>query len=339
MKRIPSPLGAALLGASSLVITPFVALGVYLPILLVQAASESALDSLGQVFHLQDMGRLFLLILVVVFLVWLAGIVGAVFISWVLYRSKRLAALTLASAMAIQLVGAIVWNAIEAQVHKNDKSDLAAEGAAFAALRKQIDGYADLGPPVARVTGRHDDWEDDRRAFGPYYESLTVSVPIRVRRAGTYRLRVHYEYMRECAYRYLGDQEETRALACGQETVQVSFPRGLYRSSEYTGSLTSVRAYYVLSRREFLELAKPNLHMSPRGLRNLEKELGRLDARAHGHNWEEYVDSSGTFTPRPAVLPPLPPELVRRYEHQGHGYSRNDRGQLTRRIRPRALGR
>ena len=96
-----------LLGALTIVVTPLITFLVALPFLVLTGFRQGAgVELIAKVFHLEGLGGYFGAIMILGGLFWLLGLLTLGFLSWQLYRDRRLAALTMASAFAFQAAGA-----------------------------------------------------------------------------------------------------------------------------------------------------------------------------------------------------------------------------------------
>lgn len=278
-----------LLGASTVVVTPLL---IFALSRLLRFLGASALELLADVFQLQDMAGFFIATVLLSALCWLLGSALTAFVSWRAYQSKRLAALTLAVGLCLQL-GLAVFRIYS---NTSNGAETASLDSAFKAVESSFERYAALSPPEVSVRERHDDWGDDFPEFGPYFAYLDVAVPITVHRPGTYRFYVEYKPILKSIYPT--DVQLTRRLATGRDTLRVAFQPGMYRSPAYTGGLASVKAYCLVSPGEILDLAMPTLHLSGRRLRELESAWNQHSAMVP--TVEKFVDSAGTAYPQHA---------------------------------------
>lgn len=278
-----------LLGALTVAVTPLLIFALS-RLLFLRFLRTSALELLAHVFQLQDMAGFFMATALLMALCWLLGSASTAFISWRAYRSKRLAALTLAVGLCLQL-GLTVFKIYSITSNGDETAGL---DAAFKTVESSFERYAALSPPEVSVRERHDDWGDDFPEFGPYFAHLEVAVPITVHRPGTYRFYVEYKPMLKSIYPT--DLQLTRTLLAGRDTVLVAFQPGMYRSPAYTGGLASVKAYCLVSPGEILDLAMPTLHLSRGRLRELESTWNKDSAMVPAV--EEFVDSAGTAYPQ-----------------------------------------
>jgi len=246
----------------------------------------SALELLGRLLQLQDMAGLFVATALLTGMCWLLGSGTMAFLSWSAYRSRRLAALTLAVGLGLQL-GFTVFKIYVGMSHGDE---MAGMDSAFKEVESSFERYAALGPPEVSVRERHDNWGDDFPDFGPYFAYLEVAVPITVRRPGTYRFYVRYEPLLKSIYPT--DTQVTRTLPAGRDTLRVRFEPGMYRSPAYTGGLAWVKAYRLVSSAQLFDLAMPALHLSERRNRELESTWKKDSAMIPAI--EEFVDSAGT---------------------------------------------
>ena len=299
------------MGALTYMVTPLTTLVVALPFLLMTGFREGAgLEVIAKALHLEGLGGFFVAMMILGLLFWLFGILATGFISWRVYRSRSLAALTMAAAFGFQVVGAVVTYAARTWT---EGRDIATMDSAFEAADARIRDFASLGAPEVSVRGRRDHWGDSYPQFGPYYEYMDVALPVLVRQPGTYHVEAQYQGAHPEIYNSGSSLDTTLALQAGRDTLRLSFRASMYRSPAYTGGRAWAETRYVMTDLDYLAMAMPMMRIAGGRRRELEKEFQKYGRMTR----EEFVDSSSVAIPQSITNYIPPPDPPNDYDDRG----------------------
>jgi hypothetical protein len=155
-------------------------------------------------------------------LIAIAGDAIVAFASYRVFRSRGLAALTLATALATQAVALGLDNHARSRAAARSNAERDSLGAELDHL---VQGYATMGAIAYEVRDPNDQLDNRRPELGPIYRRLTLKVPVAVRESGIYRLRLRYETPDSIGFDS-GLLESVDTLGVGEHELSVQFTVG-----------------------------------------------------------------------------------------------------------------
>jgi len=223
--------GALLLGPLTLFATPLVALIVVAPFLLLSLVSSKTyvVEAVAKALHLEGsgLGGALLAVFIIVALLAILGDVAVALLSWLIYQSRSLAALTLGSAILTQAVG-LGWSVETLLTQPMQSTQTARFVAEIDSASVQFDRerreYAQLGPLHYDVRDPMDSFmTNDHPELGPIYRRLVLTVPVSVRKAGTYKVYVRYVAAGDGFAFHTPLLEAVDTLGVGERDITVEF--------------------------------------------------------------------------------------------------------------------
>jgi hypothetical protein len=246
---------AILLGIPTFVITPVIALVISIPFFFLGKISESfnLILIIAGIFGLQELGGFFAAQCILLAFFALLGDFGAAIISWFINRSKKLAAVTFASALIFQIIAAAV--VLSLTLNKSQETMNAG-----IEREKSFEQYAAIGDVSFEV---QESFSESRAINGKLVEvslfkKLILIVPITVSRAGTYQINAQYK---DSEIGSTPRKDVIQALDVGANTVRITFLANEsreygYSSPKSTKGTAQIQLSYLASQQELLESLK-----------------------------------------------------------------------------------
>lgn len=244
---------AILLGLLTFVVTPVVEAIVGIPFLFFNQIPESfnPIVIIAGILGLRELSGFFAAHFILVGLLALLGNFATALISWFMYRSKKLAAVTFFSALLFQFVLAVIVIALV--VKESEGITKSTSESEMAYLQ-----FAKIGNVSFAMQGPYADAEIDNRhpEYGPLYKQLQIAVPIAVSQAGVYNLYVEYRFSKAGVRGRAPAKDMTETLGVGEHIVKVEFiADGSYGfwSPASVGGVAKINLTYLVSEKEMLE--------------------------------------------------------------------------------------
>lgn len=249
---------AATLGLFTFVITPLLAVFLAFPFSFLVKASENLhpVAIISWLLGLQSLGGFFAAQAIVGALLNLAGDAATAFLSWFIYRSKKLAVITFASALIFQ----VVEIAIVLPIRLRKAQSFAKKGIES---EKSYEQFAKIGDVSFEVLDPYSDNTigNSHPEHGPKYKILRIKVPISVSRAGAYQVNARYSFSRAGETGGTPMKAATQTLEIGKDTVTIEFAANEgsgygYWSPSLVGGSAEIRLSYLASQKELLDRLK-----------------------------------------------------------------------------------
>jgi len=247
---------AALLGLLTFVLTPLVAIVITMPFFFLGQISENfnPVVIIAGIFGLRELEGFFLAQFILIASLALLGAFATATISWLINRTKRLAVVTLVSALVFQIVAfAITIPSTIKQSQKAMEAGIETEKSyrQFAKIGNvgyEIQPYA-ASEPIANTFPE----------YGPMGKKLEIIVSISVDQEGTYLITAQYTVSKENLSANTPMKDVTRYLTVGENTVRIEFQANEsggsygYWSPTYVGGSAEIQLIYLASEKELLD--------------------------------------------------------------------------------------
>ena len=274
--------GALLLGPLSLFATFAIAILVFLVVFLMDMAVGKG-RVIGTLGGDLDTASVSLSVFMVISIT--AGSAVAAYVSWRLFRSMGLTALTLLAGLASH----VVFMVGSAAVPFGDTSPVARS---LNAKQEAADAYADsvhaqyasidtlsyemVEPMAGLASKKHPE-------LGPLYRKIVLRVPVTIQHPGSYKLVGFYEDRQGRPFQRKGSTGyDTLGVGGQQLSVAIDFGRDGVRSPEGIGGLARVELYGVVDRRELRALLRSRMSLTQEEQDELRRREEKTPSLASG---------------------------------------------------------
>ena len=264
---------AILLGLLTFVITGAIALAISIPFFFLGKISESfnPIVIIAGIFGLRELGGFFAAQFILIAVFALIGDFGSAIVSWVINRSKKLAAITFVSALIFQIIFvAIVLPATLKISQKIMNAGIAHE--------KSYGQYATIGDVSFEL---QEPFSESRGINGKLVEvslfkKLILVVPISVSQTGTYQVYARY---RDSKIGSTPMKNITQALNLGANTIRIEFLANESREYGYvspksTKGIAKIQIAYLVSKKGLLDSIKWDSTVDQKVLQQFIKDEG-----------------------------------------------------------------
>lgn len=278
---------AILLGLLTFVVTPIAATIVAIPFFVLGEIFESFDPTIiiANIFGLKELGGFFVAYFIFLGLLALLGNFTTAIISWFVYRSKKMATITFASALMFQLV--LVAIVVPLTIKKSQEIMEAGIES-----EKAYQRFAKIGNVSFTVQDPYSDAEvaNRRPEYGPLYKRLRIAVPVSVLRGGVYQVHIQYSFSVQGQRSSLPMKEVTETFSVGEHITGVEFIAddsfGFWSPASVDGA-ADIKLIYLVSEKELLDEAYADPSVDKEAFEQIVKDKQRF-LKAQG------LDTEGT---------------------------------------------
>jgi hypothetical protein len=249
---------AVLLGLLTFVVTPIITAIIGAPIYFLAKLSDNFnLTLILNTIGFREISGFFTAYFILSGLFALLGDFSTALISWLINRSRKLAAITFFSALIFQLV----LVAIVVPIAVKESQELMEAGIEF---EKSFKKFAKIGNASFSVQEPYSDAEigNRRSEYGPKYKKLRIVVPVSVSHAGVYQVHVRYSFSKDGEWGSTPAKDATEAFDVGEHAVEIEFiadgSYGFWSPAAVNGTV-EIKLSYLVPEKDMVDEMKSDL--------------------------------------------------------------------------------